>query len=122
MKGYVDLILSPVPKKNLAAYKRLANSFGKLALEHGALAYREFIGDDVRPKGVPPFDKLLKVNRNEVAIIVLTEFKSRKHRDSVGKTMFADPKWHKLMKKVSPLFDMKKMYFAGFETIVEPKP
>lgn len=121
MKGYIDLFLLPLPKKNLAAYKRLANWFGKLAIEHGALRYREFIGDDLKPKGMPPFSNLLKLKRGEIMVTAVMDYKSRKHRDKVMLAMFKDPRMDKMAKQMrdKPLFDMKKMYYAGFETIVE---
>ncbi len=120
MKGYIDLFLLPLPKKNLVAYKRLANRFGKIIMEHGALRYREFSGDDLKPKGMQPFTKLIKLGRGEIAITSVVEYKSRKHRDTVMKKMFTDPRMDKMMKE-KPLFDMKKMFYAGFETMVEGK-
>ncbi len=119
MKGYIDLFLLPLPKKNLVAYKKVANAFGKIALEHGALHYREFVGDDLKPKGLPPFTKLMKLGRGEVVITSVMEYKSRKHRDQVMKKIFTDPRMDKMMQK--PLFDMKKMFYAGFAPIVEAK-
>ncbi len=117
MKGYIDLFLLPLPKKNLVAYKKLANKFGKIAMEHGALRYREFIGDDLKPKGLPPFTKLIPLKRGEVVISSVMDYKSRKHRDKVMKAIFTDPRMDNMMKE--PLFDMKKMFYAGFETMVE---
>ncbi|MBK6910933.1 MAG: DUF1428 family protein [bacterium] len=59
MKGYVVLFLLPLPKKNLAEYKKLARRFGRVAVDHGALHYREFIGEDLKPKYAPPFTNVL---------------------------------------------------------------
>ena len=33
MKEYVDLFILPIPKKNLAAYRRVAQRFGKIIEE-----------------------------------------------------------------------------------------
>lgn len=41
-----------MPKKNLAAYRRMASKSGKVWMEHGALAYFECVGDDLTPEGV----------------------------------------------------------------------
>ena len=38
---YVDGYVLPVPKKNLQAYRRMAQKAGKVWREHGALEYRE---------------------------------------------------------------------------------
>jgi len=118
MKGYVVLFLLPLPKKNLAEYKKLARRFGRVAVDHGALHYREFIGVDLKPKHAPPFTNVLPLKRGEVAITSVLEFKSRKHSEKTMLAMFHDPRMEKMMKE-KPLFDMKKMYWAGFETIVE---
>ena len=37
MGHYVDGFVVPVPKKNLAAYRRMARKAGKVWIEHGAL-------------------------------------------------------------------------------------
>lgn len=41
MSQYVDGFVVPVPKKNLAAYRRMARLAGKVWMEHGALEVRE---------------------------------------------------------------------------------
>jgi uncharacterized protein YbaA (DUF1428 family) len=38
-----------VPKKNLAAYRRMSKKFGKIWREYGAVDYREYVSDDVKP-------------------------------------------------------------------------
>ena len=54
MARYVDGYVLPVPKKNLTAYRRLAQKAGKIWREHGALDYKECAGDDLNIKmGVP---------------------------------------------------------------------
>jgi uncharacterized protein YbaA (DUF1428 family) len=42
---YVDGYVLPVPKKNLAAYRRMAEKAGTIWREHGVLEYRECAGD-----------------------------------------------------------------------------
>ena len=44
MARYVDGYVLPVPKKNLTAYRRLAQKAGKIWREHGALDYKECAG------------------------------------------------------------------------------
>ena len=41
MSKYVDGFVIPVPKKNLAAYRRVARIAGKVWREHGATEYIE---------------------------------------------------------------------------------
>ncbi len=117
MKGYVDLYLLPVPKKNIPAYRRQAQQFGRMAREYGALDYREFLGDDLFPKGVGSFTQRVKLGRGEVLTAAIVGFRSRRHRDQVMKKMFSDPRTAEMMEK-EPLFDMKKMVYGGFVTFV----
>jgi len=39
MSRYVDGFVLPVPKRNTAAYRRLARAAGRIWREHGALEY-----------------------------------------------------------------------------------
>ena len=52
---YVDGYVMPVPKKNVEAYRRIAQKAGKIWREHGALEYRECVGDDLKVKWGAPF-------------------------------------------------------------------
>jgi uncharacterized protein YbaA (DUF1428 family) len=118
MKGYIDLYVLPVPKKNLAKYRLLATKFGKLAREYGALHYRECKGDDLFTKWAQSFTKAAKPKGGEVLIAAVAEFTSRAHRDRVMKEMFKDPRMAQMM-QAKPLADMKRMVYGGFETFVE---
>jgi uncharacterized protein YbaA (DUF1428 family) len=46
---YVDGFLLPVPKKNVKLYRRIAQQAGKIWRQHGALEFRECVGDDQKP-------------------------------------------------------------------------
>ena len=48
--SYVDGFVLVVPKKKLAIYKKIARKAGKIWREHGALDYRECVGDDLKVK------------------------------------------------------------------------
>lgn len=118
MNGYVDLFLLALPKKNLAAYKRLAKRFGKVMEDHGALEYREWIVDDIKKPQLTAFGRSVKLKPGEILISSVVEFKSRKHRDQVNKRAMADPRMAKMVKE-KPLFDWKRMVYGGFATIVK---
>ncbi|HEX5545623.1 MAG TPA: DUF1428 family protein [Nitrospira sp.] len=45
--GYVDGYVLPVSKKILKAYRRLAQQAAKSWREHGALDYKECVGEDL---------------------------------------------------------------------------
>jgi uncharacterized protein YbaA (DUF1428 family) len=66
MAGYVDFYMLPIPRRNLAAYKRLAKSWGKVMRDHGVLEYREFVASGVSPmKGMPPAASSRRSSRGE---------------------------------------------------------
>lgn len=115
---YVDLYLLPVPKENIAAYKKVAAKFGKLAKEHGMLSYHEFQGDDLEAvHGLQSFVKAAKPKEGETVVVAVAEFKNKTHRNQVMKKLMADPRMA-AMEPNPPLFTMKKMYYGGFSGIV----
>ena len=71
-------------------YRRQEQVFGRIIREYGALDYREFIGDDLFPKGMVSFTKRVKLLPGEVLIAAIAGFRSRAHRDQVLKKMFND--------------------------------
>ena len=116
--SYVDGFLLPVPKKNLAAYKRIATKAGKVWREHGALDYKECVGDDLKVKMVLPFTKAVKLKAGEVPVFSYIVFKSRAHRDKVNKKVMSDPRLANMMSAGAMPFDIKRMVYGGFKTLV----
>jgi uncharacterized protein YbaA (DUF1428 family) len=55
MPHYVDGFLLPVRKDKIDLYRQIAEEAGKIWREHGALEYRECVGDDVDVKDQVPF-------------------------------------------------------------------
>jgi uncharacterized protein YbaA (DUF1428 family) len=115
---YVDGFLLPVPNKNLAAYRRLAQKAGKIWMEYGALAYVECVGDDVKPGKVTSFPQSVKLKPDETVIFSWIVYKSRAHRDRVNKQVMADPRLADMDPKTLP-FDGKRMIWGGFKGLVE---
>ena len=58
---YVDGYILPLPKKNLLAYRRMAQEAGKVWRKHGALDYKECVGDDLKTKWGIPFPRMMKL-------------------------------------------------------------
>ena len=48
--AYVDGFVLAVPKTKLKAYQKISKAAGKVWREHGALEYRECVGDDLNIK------------------------------------------------------------------------
>jgi uncharacterized protein YbaA (DUF1428 family) len=118
---YVDGFLLPVPKKNLDAYRRLSLRAGRIWREHGALEYRECLGDDLDVKGMGmPFPRRLRVGRGETVVFSWIVYKSRAHRDRVNAKVMKDPRMARMMgdAKMMP-FDVRRMAYGGFKVIVD---
>ena len=64
MARYVDGFVLPVPKKNLAAYRRICSLAGKVWMDHGALQYVECVADDVKPGKLTSFPQSVKLKPN----------------------------------------------------------
>ena len=117
MNGYVDLYLLPVPRRQLAAYRRQARAFGSVAREYGALGYREFAVEDLHPEGVKSLAKAVALKRQEVLTAAIAEFRSRSHRDRVMKRVMNDPRVTRMMPDT--IGNMAQMYLGGFRAIVK---
>jgi uncharacterized protein YbaA (DUF1428 family) len=115
--SYVDGFLLLVPKKNLAAYKRISTAAGKIWREHGALDYRECVGDDLNVKFGRPFPKLAKPKPGEAIVFSYIVYKSRAQRDKINAKVMADKRLKMDVKKMP--FDLKRMSVGGFKTFVE---
>jgi uncharacterized protein YbaA (DUF1428 family) len=117
---YVDGFLLPIPKKNLKAYVKMAEQAGKIWKEHGALAYFECAGEDLKPAFGLPFPKVAKAKSGETVIFAYIVYKSRAHRDKVNAKVMKDPRLNAMMEKGEKMpFNPKSMAYGGFEVIVE---
>jgi uncharacterized protein YbaA (DUF1428 family) len=121
---YVDGFVLVVPKKNVAAYRRMAAIGGKVWRKHGALEYLECVGDDLTPGmgGMPvlTFARLTGLKKNETVWFSFIVYKSRKHRDQVNAKVMKDPMMNSASQKGKPMpFDMKRMAWGGFKAIVD---
>jgi len=116
---YVDGFVVPVPRKKLAAYRRMARVAGKVWREYGALEYVECVADDVKPGKVTSFPQAVKLKPSEVVVFSWIVYKSRSQRDSIMKKVMADPRLAHLMNPKKLPFDGMRMFWGGFKTIVE---
>ncbi|HXV14902.1 MAG TPA: DUF1428 domain-containing protein [Candidatus Krumholzibacteria bacterium] len=116
--AYVDGFVIPVPKKNLAAYRRIAKQAGRIWKKYGALEYRECVGDDLAVKYGMPFPRLSKLKAGETVVFSWIVYKSKTHRNSVNKKVMTDPAIAKMM-KMKPIFDDKRMTYGGFKVMVD---
>ncbi len=97
MAHYVDGYVLPVPKKNVEAYRRIAQKAGKVWRDHGALEYRECVGDDLNVKWGKTFPRRVQSKPGETVVFSYIVFKSRAHRDKVNAKVMKDPRLAKMM-------------------------
>jgi uncharacterized protein YbaA (DUF1428 family) len=116
---YVDGYVLPVPKKNLPAYRRMAAKAGKVWREHGALEFRECVGEDLKTKKIKSFPAMVKPKPGETVVFSWIVFKSRAHRDAVNAKVMKDPRLAKMMYMNAMPFDWKRMAYGGFEVMVD---
>ena len=119
MADYIDGFIIPVPRRKLAAYRRMAQAAGKIWREHGALAYTECVADDVKPGKHTSFPQSVQLKRNEVVWFSWIAYKSRKHRDQVNAKVMKDPRVMPMMNPKTMPFDGKRLIFGGFKVQVE---
>ena len=117
---YIDGFLLPVPKKNLKAYVAMSRAAGKVWREHGALEYRECVGEDLKAmKGLTSFPKLARTKGTEAVVFSWIVYKTKAHRTAVNKKVMKDPRLNAMMKGKDMPFDPRRMAYGGFRIIVD---
>src|SRR5688572_11154759 len=93
MAKYVDGFAIAVPRKNVAAYKRMAALGRRTRMKHGALQYFECVGDDLKVKAGcgPGFLKGMRAKSGETVVFAFILYKSKAHRDAVNAKVMKDP-------------------------------
>lgn len=119
MSHYVDGFVVPVPRRNLDAYRRMAEHAGKIWMEHGALQYWEAVGDDVKPGKVTSFPQSVQLKDDEVVVFSWIVYRSRKERDAINAKVMEDARMKDMMDPKSLPFDGMRMFWGGFEALVE---
>ena len=114
--SYVDGFVVPVPKTKLEDYKKLARTASQVWREYGALEYREWIADDVKPGKLTSFPQSVDMGEDETVVFAWITYESRAHRDAVNEKVMKDPRM-----KNDPStwpFDGKRMIFGGFAPLI----
>ena len=117
--AYVDGFLLTVPTRKLAAYRKMSAKAGRIWMEHGALEYRECVGDDLDTQYGLPFPKVVKPKRGESVVFSWIVYKSRSDRKKVLAKVMADKRLKDSMDVKSLPFDVKRMSYGGFKVLVD---
>ena len=115
---YVDGFLLAVPRRKLALYRSISRRAGRIWKEHGALEYRECVGDEVETKMGRSFPKIAGARAGEVVVFSWIVYRSKAARNRINGKIMQDPRIAKMMTAAMP-FDPKRMAMAGFKVIVD---
>ncbi len=122
---YVDGFVIPMPKKNKAAYRKMAQMGGKMWKKHGALDYWECVAEELNVKDMmtgkraSPFVKQLRLKPGETVVFSWIVFKNKAHRNAVNAKVMKEFATSPDAWKDAPMpFDIKRVCYGGFVPIV----
>ena len=118
MANYIDGFVLPISRDRLDEYKGVVEAVAEVWKEHGALDYREFIGDDMSLDGTRSFTDAVAAAEHEVVIFGWVEFASREARDLANEKVAADPRMEKIMGSSVSGFDAERMAYGGFKPLI----
>jgi uncharacterized protein YbaA (DUF1428 family) len=118
MANYVDAFVIPLPRKKIAAYRKMAALGCKVWMDHGALDYKECVGEDLKASFAMAFPRGIRTRPGETVVFSWILYKSRAHRDRVNAKVMKDPRMQPAMVPKEMPFDVKRMLYGGFEVIV----
>ena len=118
MTQYIDGFALPVARDRLGEYRRLAEAVAEIWKEHGALDYREYVGDDLYREGTRSFTDLVAATEDEAIVFGWVVFDSRAARDRANERVAADPRMAALVDSSNSGFDAGRMAYGGFEALV----
>ena len=122
MSNYIDGFVFPISKVHLEEYKSVAEKVAEVWKEHGALAYCEFVGDDMFLDGTRSFPETILAKEDEQVVFGWVIFPSKEVRDAANIKVPLDTRMTDL---VAPLiqpnrliFDASRMVYGGFKALV----
>lgn len=115
MDNYVDGYLLAIPQADLEKYRAMAQAAGEVWKEHGALDYRECVGDDLATEYGTSFSVTANASENDVVIFAWIMFSSKSERNRINAAVMSDPRLKDCMDSG---LDFKRMSCGGFKTLV----
>lgn len=119
MGKYVDGFLLPIAKDKVGEYIELAQKAGEIWKEHGALEYRESVGDDLEIEDMVSFKSSSNAAPEETVIFAWIVYESKDARDKINAAVMADDRIKQAMEKHKGVFDFKRMAYGGFEIKID---
>ncbi|WP_417609745.1 DUF1428 domain-containing protein [Owenweeksia hongkongensis] len=122
MSNYIDGFMLPIPRAHLNEYKAVAEQVADIWKEYGALAYFEYVGEDLKLEGTRSFAEVVDLQEDEVVVFGWALFSSKEVRDQANKQVPKDPRMGKLVgpltDKSKLIFDASRMVYGGFQSLV----
>ncbi len=122
MKNYIDGFVLPIPRKDLDAYKKVAEQVAEIWKEYGAIAYFEYVGDDLSLEGTKSFLEVAEVKEDEEVVFGWVVFPSKEVRDLANKKVPEDPRMTALVVPLTHpeklIFNASRMIYGGFKSLL----
>ena len=123
MENYIDGFVLPVPRIYLNEYKNVVEKVAEIWKEYGALAYFEYVGEDLKLEGARSFIELADLKEDEMIVFGWVVFPSKEIRDRANKQVPADSRMTELVAPLTDpkrlIFDAKRMVYGGFQLLVQ---
>ena len=113
--SFVDGIVVPVPTDRREDYTRLAAQNAKVFREFGATRVVETIGDDVPHGKLTDFYRAVLADEGETIAFSFIEWPDKATRDEAWQKIMQDNR----MQHGGDIFDGKRMFWGGFDVIVD---
>ncbi len=122
MANYIDGFVLPIPRAHLEEYGQVAEKVAAIWREHGALAYFEYVGDDLKMQGIRSFSEAVNAKEDEAIIFGWVVFDSKETRDLANQKVITDPRMTDLVGPLTDssrlIFDASRMVYGGFRSFV----
>lgn len=123
MKNYIDGFVLPIPRIYLDEYKKVVEKVAEIWKEYGAIAYFEFVGDDLTLEGTKSFIEAVDAKEDEEIVFGWVVFPSKEKRDLANKKVPTDPRMTELIAPLTDprklIFDGSRMVYGGFQPLVQ---
>ncbi|NER17577.1 DUF1428 domain-containing protein [Spongiivirga citrea] len=123
MENYIDGFVFPVPKIHLNEYKSVAEKVAEIWKEYGAVAYYEYVGEDLTLTGTRSFVEIVDAKEDEAIVFGWVLFPSKEIRDVANKQVPNDARIAELVAPLSNpkrlIFNAERMIYGGFQSLVQ---
>lgn len=123
MSDYIDGFVFPIRKSSLEEYRNVAEKVADIWKEYGAIAYFEYVGDDLKLEGTRSFIDAVDLKEDEVVVFGWVVFPSKEIRNQANRQVPNDMRMAEL---VAPLFDpdrlvfdASRMIYGGFGPLIQ---